>query len=82
MSRVLKPAAERAGVGRWPGFHTFRHTGASRLFVSGWNAVQVQRFLGHSDPGFTLRTYIHLMPEDMPEVPFGLAAVAPLRAVA
>jgi hypothetical protein len=27
-------------------------------------------FLGHSDPGFTLRTYIHLLPDDLPE-PWG-----------
>jgi integrase len=81
MSRVLKPAAVRAGLGSWVGkplraeswvgFHTFRHTCATRLFRSGWNAVQVQKFLGHSDPGFTLRTYVHLLPEDLPELPFG-----------
>lgn len=83
MSRVLKPTAKAAGIGEWPGFHTFRHTCASRLFVAGWNAVQVQKFLGHSDPGFTLRTYVHLLPEDMPEVPYGnVAEVVPLHAVA
>jgi hypothetical protein len=27
-------------------------------------------FLGHSDAGFTLRTYIHLLPDDLPE-PWG-----------
>ncbi len=79
MARVLKPSAVRAGIGRWPGFHTFRHTCASRLFVGGWNAKQVQGFLGHSDPGFTLRTYVHLLPEDMPEVPFG--ALAPVKSI-
>jgi integrase len=67
MSRVLKPAARTAAVGDWVGFHAFRHTCATRLFRSGWNAAQVQRFLGHSDPGFTLRRYIHLLDEDMPE---------------
>jgi integrase len=90
--RVLKPAAVRAGLGEWieaPGGqraqswvhpHTFRHTAATRLFRAGWNAVQVQRFLGHTDPGFTLRTYVHLLAEDLPEVPFGnLAPVKPLR---
>ena len=50
------PAARR--------FRTFRHTCATTLFRSGWNAVQVQKFLGHSDPGFTLRTCVHLLPED------------------
>jgi integrase len=71
MSRVLKPAARKAGIGDWPGFHAFRHTCATRLFLSGWNAVQVCQFLGHSDPGFTLRTYVHLLPDDLPEPSFG-----------
>jgi hypothetical protein len=31
----------------------------------------VQRFIGHSDPGFTLRTYVHLLPHDLPEPSFG-----------
>jgi len=31
---------------------------------------QVQRFLGHADPGFTLRTYVHLLPEDLPSTEF------------
>jgi hypothetical protein len=32
--------------------------------------VQVQKVLGHADAGFTLRTYIHLLPEDLPEPAF------------
>jgi hypothetical protein len=24
-------------------------------------------FLGHTDPGFTLRTYVHLLDDDLPE---------------
>jgi hypothetical protein len=30
----------------------------------------VQLFLGHSDPGFTLRVYVHLLPTDLPEPSF------------
>jgi len=71
MSRVLKRAARDAGVGDWVGFHTFRHTCATMLFRRGWNAVQVQKFLGHSDPGFTLRRYIHLLDADLPAPNFG-----------
>lgn len=86
MDRVLKPAALAADVGDWVTFHTFRHTCATMLFrgrwntktkayEGGWNAVQVQKFLGHSDPGFTLRTYVHLLPEDLPTPEFaGLVA--------
>lgn len=58
--RVLKPAAEEAGVS-WIGFHTFRHTCASLLFVRGKNAKQVQRWLGHHAARFTLDTYAHLL---------------------
>ena len=67
MQRVLKPAAVAAGVGTWVGYHTFRHTCASCLFRSGWNAVQVQKFLGHHKASFTLDTYIHLLEVDIPE---------------
>jgi hypothetical protein len=45
------------------------------LFRRGWNAVQVQRFLGHSDPGFTLRRYVHLIRDDIPSPEFALPAV-------
>lgn len=80
LRRVLKPAAVRAGLGcwivartaagkqkaeSWVAFHTFRHTCATVLFRHGWNAVKVQKHLGHSDAGFTLRRYVHLLDQDM-----------------
>jgi integrase len=58
--RILAVAAEEAGV-PWIGFHTFRHTCASLLFAAGRNVKQVQRWLGHHSPGFTLDTYVHLL---------------------
>ena len=66
---VLHPAAERAGV-PWVSFHTFRHTCASLLFAGGKNVKQVQAWLGHADPGFTVRTYIHLMDEGVGDADF------------
>lgn len=60
-----KPAAERAGMG-WAGFHTLRHTAASRWLMAGVGIAQVSRLLGHADAGFTLRTYIHALPSDLP----------------
>ena len=42
-------------------FHAFRHTCASMLFDGGRNVKQVAEWLGHADPSFTLRTYVHLM---------------------
>ena len=62
--RVLKPTAEEAGV-PWAAFHTFRHTCATMLFAQGRNAVQVQRWLGHHSPAFTLATYVHLLDDDL-----------------
>lgn len=38
-----------------------RHTCALLLFAQGRNVKQVQGWLGHADPSFTLRTYVHLM---------------------
>jgi len=62
--RVLEPTAQEAGVS-WIGFHTFRHTCATRLFGEGRNAVQVQRWLGHHSPAFTLSVYVHLLDDDL-----------------
>jgi integrase len=62
--RVLDPTAQEAGV-PWAGFHAFRHTCATRLFAAGRNAVQVQRWLGHHSPAFTLATYVHLLDDDL-----------------
>lgn len=64
--RVLKPAAEEA-CGAWVGFHAFRHTCASMLLAEGRNAVQVQRWLDHRSPAFTLSVYVHLLDGDMGE---------------
>jgi integrase len=51
-------------------FHTFRHTCASLLFDAGRNIKQVQEWLGHADPGFTLSTYVHLMDEGVGDAAF------------
>jgi integrase len=67
--RVLSPAAEAAGVA-WLTFHGFRHTCASVLFRAGWNAKQVQRWLGHHSPAFTLAVYVHLLDDDLPDPSF------------
>ena len=61
---ALTPAATAIGAG-WMGFHTLRHTCASLLFDEGRNAVQVQRWLGHHSPAFTLATYVHLLSDDL-----------------
>lgn len=61
-------------------FHTFRHTCASLLFEAGRNVKQVQAWLGHADPGFTLKTYIHLMDSGVGDATFlDGAVVAPVK---
>jgi len=54
----------------WASFHVLRHTYASSLFRAGANAKQVQVLLGHATPQFTLATYVHLLPDDLPDVAF------------
>jgi integrase len=67
--RAVKAAAKRAGV-PWAGLKTLRHTCASILFRRGYNAKQVQVWLGHHSAAFTLATYVHLLPDDLPEPDF------------
>jgi integrase len=60
-----QPALRKAGVAsptRADGFHALRHFYASTLLDAGESIVALAEYLGHSDPGFTLRTYTHLMP--------------------
>ncbi|MDJ1138506.1 tyrosine-type recombinase/integrase [Streptomyces iconiensis] len=69
-----KPALALAGVIPTPepgeryasaaedGMHALRHFYASVLLDAGESIRALSSYLGHSDPGFTLRTYTHLMP--------------------
>ncbi|MFG3247028.1 tyrosine-type recombinase/integrase [Streptomyces sp. NPDC048187] len=61
---VWRPALDTAGVprGRENGMHALRHFYASVLLDAGENIKALSEYLGHHDPGFTLRTYTHLMP--------------------
>jgi integrase len=60
-----KPALQAAGLerSRENGMHALRHHYASVLLENGVSIRAVSEYLGHHDPGFTLRTYAHLMPE-------------------
>ncbi|MFI9105789.1 tyrosine recombinase XerC [Streptomyces fildesensis] len=73
-TRMWKPALVSAGVipvpkkgetheaAREHGMHALRHFYASVLLDAGENVKALSHYLGHSDPGFTLRVYTHLMP--------------------
>ena len=64
-----RPPAAEAGV-PWVSLHAFRHTCASLLFDAVKKVKQVQEWLGHADPGFTLRTYVHLMDDGLGDAAF------------
>ncbi|MGV9877676.1 tyrosine-type recombinase/integrase [Streptomyces cellulosae] len=55
-SRVWEPSREH-------GFHVLRHTYASVMLEAGESIVSLAKWMGHSDPAFTLRTYTHFMPQ-------------------
>jgi integrase len=59
------PAIKAAGlaVKEGNGFHALRHRFASVALAAGADIRRLSAWLGHHDPGFTLRTYCHLMPE-------------------
>ncbi|MFF4695925.1 tyrosine-type recombinase/integrase [Streptomyces chattanoogensis] len=73
-TRVWKPALVTAGVipepepgkrhlaARENGMHALRHFYASVLLDAGENIKALSTYLGHTDPGFTLRVYTHLLP--------------------
>ena len=62
---LWKPSLKAAGIEatRDNGMHVLRHTYASVLLQAGESIKVVSEYLGHSDAGFTLRTYTHLMPD-------------------
>jgi len=63
---IWKPALKAANVPplRSNGMHALRHFYASVLIINdaGESVKAVAEYLGHADPGFTLRVYAHLFP--------------------
>ncbi len=56
---LWRPALERSGIPdeRENGSHAIRHFFASTALHEGETIKAVSEYLGHADPGFTLRTY-------------------------
>lgn len=63
-TRLWKPALVAAGIEptRENGMHAARHYYASVLLDAGESVRALADYLGHADPGFTLRVYTHLLP--------------------
>jgi len=57
LSRVIRPAAARAGIRKRIGWHTFRHSFATLLMANGENVKVVQELMRHANCRCTLEIY-------------------------
>jgi hypothetical protein len=54
---MIRPAATRAGITKWIGWHTFRHSYATLLIANGENIKVVQELIRHGSARITVDTY-------------------------
>jgi integrase len=74
-SRVIKPAARRAGLA-WVSWHALRHTCATLLIAEhALNPAELQAWLGHTDAAFSLSVYTHLTGRDLLRVEWARTSV-------
>ncbi|GAA0585699.1 tyrosine-type recombinase/integrase [Kribbella sandramycini] len=64
---IQEPKVDRRGrrqyvSSRENGMHALRHYFASITLADGVNIKELAEYLGHGDPGFTLRLYTHMLP--------------------
>ena len=64
---------------RADGMHALRHFYASTLLAQGVSVKELAEYLGHSDPGFTLRTYTHLVPSSYERARLAIDSVFGLK---
>ncbi len=57
LSRIVRPAATRAGIQKHVGWHTFRHSFSTMLIGNGENVKVVQELMRHSNCRSTLEIY-------------------------
>jgi integrase len=57
LDRFLQPAAKRAGIMKWVGFHTFRHTYSTLLKANGEDVKVVQELMRHANISTTMNIY-------------------------
>ncbi len=57
LSRIVRPAATRAGIQKRVGWHTFRHSFSTILIGNGENVKVVQELMRHSNCRCTLEIY-------------------------
>jgi integrase len=81
LKRHIKPAAERAGIGKVIGWHTFRRTLATLLQASA-SVKTTQELMRHASPVMTLGTYVQAVTSDKREAQSNVAALFVMRKVA
>ncbi|HET6741027.1 MAG TPA: tyrosine-type recombinase/integrase [Kribbella sp.] len=64
---IPQPVRDARGALRYltnreTGMHALRHYYASVALADGVNIKELAEYLGHGDPGFTLRLYTHMLP--------------------
>jgi len=64
---VWVPTLEALGL-PLVGMHSLRHSAAARMIGAKWQAIDVQRALGHRSAGFTLSVYGHLFDEHLDDL--------------
>ena len=57
LDRFLQPAAKRAGIVKWVGFHSFRHTYSTLLKANGEDVKVVQELMRHANISTTMNVY-------------------------
>jgi integron integrase len=60
IQRSIKLAVQLAGIQKWVGCHTFRHSFATHLLQNGYDIRTVQELLGHKDVKTTM-IYTHVL---------------------
>ena len=64
LQKAVKIAADRAGITKRVGCHTFRHSFATHMLEDGVNIRVVQELMGHADVK-TTEIYTHVMEKDI-----------------
>jgi hypothetical protein len=75
MSGVLKPAARGSRDRRLARLSRLPAHGGDAAVPSAGTRSRYSASSATADPGFTLRTYVHLLPDDLPEPDFAAGVI-------
>ena len=75
LKRHVLPAAERAGIAKRIGWHTFRRTVATLLLSSGASVKTTQELMRHASPDVTVGIYAKALTADKREAQDKLVAL-------